>query len=75
MLDIFATNRALNFTTSIPSLVRLGILCFKTDDVFILMQIKPFFAREGFAGALNLVLKGRVFGTWKWPINMKKRKY
>ena len=36
---------------------------------------KTLFRKQGFAGALNLVLKGRVFGTWKWPINMKKRKY
>lgn len=57
MLDIFATNRVLNFTTSIPSLVCLGILCFKTDDVFILMQIKPFFARKVLQVHLTLFWK------------------
>ena len=29
--ESFATNRALHFTISIPSLVCLGVLCFKTD--------------------------------------------
>ena len=74
MLDIFATNRALNFTTSIPSLVCLGILCFKTDDVFILMQIKPFFTRKVLQVHLTLFWKeeflelGNGLFIWKKKI-------
>ena len=36
---------------------------------FIFMQINFFFHKKGFA--LGIVLKGRVFETWKWPVGCK----
>ena len=48
-------------------LFQIEAKCKATDMkmIFILMQMKLIFTRKG--SALSLVLKVRVFGTWKWP--------